>query len=147
LSGNVLPEQAEEPHWLEYPAEKKKDTLVTVVADTIVSPDTVLVIDGFTLHEAEPNNMVLLLDVSGSMNAAEKLPLMKEAFHFLVLLMRKEDMVSVISYSGIAKLVLPPTQGDEKEKIISRLDSLESKGATDADKGISTALKTVQKKY
>lgn len=151
LSGNLLLEQVEEPHWLKYKEEEKKQLDSVVVSilpvDTVTKSDSAVVIDGYTLYGAEANNMVLLLDVSGSMNADEKLPLMKEAFRFLVELMRKQDMVSVITYSGTARIVLPPTSAENKEKITDCLDSLKSRGTTDVDKGIVTALKAVNKKY
>lgn len=151
LSGNLLLEQVEEPHWLKYEEEEKKrpDSAVVAVVpvDSVIKGDSAVVIEGYTLYGAEANNMVLLLDVSGSMNAEEKLPLMKEAFRFLVQLMRKQDMVSVITYSGIARMVLPPTSAENKEKITDCLDSLKSRGTTDVDKGITTALKAVNKKY
>jgi secreted protein with Ig-like and vWFA domain len=85
------------------------------------------------------NNMVLLLDVSGSMNSADKLPLLKKSVLLLMKIMRPEDQVSIITYSGKAKVVLQPTSFKEEEKIRQVIEGLTSEGKTDGNAGIKLA--------
>ena len=86
-----------------------------------------------------PSNLVFLIDVSGSMNSANKLPLLKSAFKMLVEEMRASDKVAIVVYAGAAGLVLPSTSGSEKEKIIQALDKLEAGGSTAGGAGIKLA--------
>lgn len=86
-----------------------------------------------------PSNLVFLIDVSGSMNSANKLPLLKSAFKMLVEEMRAADRVAIVVYAGAAGLVLPSTSGSEKEKIIQALDKLEAGGSTAGGAGIKLA--------
>jgi len=94
-----------------------------------------------------PSNLVFLLDVSGSMNQHNKLPLLKSAFKLLVEKLRPEDKVSIVVYAGAAGLVLPPTSGDKKETIISALDRLQAGGSTAGGQGIKLAYVTARKNY
>lgn len=86
-----------------------------------------------------PSNLVFLIDVSGSMNAANKLPLLKSAFKMLVEQMREEDRVAIVVYAGAAGLVLPSTPGSKKEKIVQALDQLSAGGSTAGGAGIKLA--------
>jgi Ca-activated chloride channel family protein len=61
-----------------------------------------------------PNNLVFLIDVSGSMQSDDKLPLVKSAFELLVNQLRPQDRVAIVVYAGAAGLVLPSTPGDRK---------------------------------
>jgi len=94
-----------------------------------------------------PSNLVFLLDVSGSMNQANKLPLLKSAFRLLVDKLRPEDKVSIVVYAGAAGLVLPPTSGSQKETIIAALDRLQAGGSTAGGQGIKLAYKTARQNY
>ena len=94
-----------------------------------------------------PSNLVFLLDVSGSMNQANKLPLLKSAFKLLVDKLRPEDKVSIVVYAGAAGLVLPPTSGNQKETIINALDRLQAGGSTAGGQGIKLAYKTARQNY
>ncbi|MFK5883187.1 MAG: von Willebrand factor type A domain-containing protein [Candidatus Izemoplasma sp.] len=91
------------------------------------------------MAELPPNNLVFLLDVSGSMGAEDKLPLVIESFKLLVDTLREEDTVSIVVYAGAAGVVLPPTSGSEKELIKAALDSLEAGGSTAGGEGINLA--------
>jgi Ca-activated chloride channel family protein len=93
------------------------------------------------------SNLVFLLDVSGSMNSPNKLPLLKTAFKMLVKNLRKEDKVSIVVYAGAAGLVLPPTQGTDKNRIIQALESLQAGGSTAGGAGIRLAYETAKKNY
>jgi len=69
------------------------------------------------------SNLVFLIDVSGSMSDANKLPLLKQSMKILVNELRAKDKVSIVVYAGAAGLVLPPTSGDEKETINNALEN------------------------
>ncbi|RZJ65392.1 MAG: DUF3520 domain-containing protein [Flavobacterium sp.] len=93
------------------------------------------------------SNLVFLIDVSGSMNSADKLPLLKQSMKLVVNQMRKEDRVAIVVYAGAAGLVLPSTSGSEKEKIIAALDNLSAGGSTAGGEGIELAYKTAQENF
>jgi Ca-activated chloride channel family protein len=84
-------------------------------------------------------NLVFLIDVSGSMQSHDKLPLLKNAFKLLTQQLRKEDRVSMVVYAGSTGVVLEPTAGSEKHKIIDALDRLEAGGSTNGAAGIRQA--------
>ena len=86
-----------------------------------------------------PNNLVFLLDVSGSMMPANKLPLVKQAFRLLVNELREQDRVAIVVYAGAAGVVLPSTSGADKETILASLDRLEAGGSTAGGAGIRLA--------
>lgn len=94
-----------------------------------------------------PSNLVFLIDVSGSMNDQNKLPLLKESMKVLVNQLRKEDKVAMVVYAGAAGLVLPPTSGAEKQTIINALDNLQAGGSTAGGAGIELAYKTAQEQF
>jgi Ca-activated chloride channel homolog len=91
--------------------------------------------------ELPNSNFVFLIDVSGSMNSQNKLPLLKESMKVLVNQLRKKDKVAIVVYAGAAGMVLPPTSGDEKETIIKALDKLSAGGSTAGGAGIELAYK------
>jgi Ca-activated chloride channel family protein len=86
-----------------------------------------------------PSNLVFLLDVSGSMQSPDKLPLLKAAFRMLVNELRPEDRVAMVVYAGAAGLVLPSTPGDQKDVILDALLALEAGGSTAGGAGIRLA--------
>ena len=88
------------------------------------------------------SNIVFLIDVSGSMSSSDKLPLLKESLKLLVNQLRENDKVSLVVYAGNAGLVLPPTNGLQKNKIKEAIDMLESGGSTAGGAGIELAYKT-----
>jgi len=88
-----------------------------------------------------PNNLVFLLDVSGSMEPPDRLPLIKSAFRVLVDRLRAEDTVSIVVYAGAAGEVLPPTSGADKRTILNALDRLQAGGSTAGAAGIELAYK------
>lgn len=97
--------------------------------------------------ELPASNFVFLIDVSGSMNAQNKLPLLKESMKILVKNMRREDRIAIVVYAGAAGLVLPTTRGDEKQTIISALDKLQAGGSTAGGEGIELAYKIAQENF
>lgn len=93
------------------------------------------------LEEIPPSNFTFLIDVSGSMSAQNKLPLLKSAFKLMVDKMRPEDKVAIVVYAGAAGLVLEPTPGSQKGKIMDALDNLQAGGSTAGGQGIELAYK------
>ncbi len=98
-------------------------------------------------EELPPSNLVFLLDVSGSMEDENKLPLVKESMKLLVKNLRREDRISIVVYSGAAGLVLEPTGGDEKDAIMNAIDNLEAGGSTAGGEGIELAYKTAKESF
>jgi Ca-activated chloride channel family protein len=94
-------------------------------------------IKGFVppVTEDKPANLVFLIDTSGSMNAPDKLPLLKRAFRLLVEELTANDTVSIVVYAGSAGVVLEPTPAREKAKILHALDTLAAGGSTAGGRG------------
>lgn len=99
------------------------------------------------VDELPASNLVFLLDVSGSMNGDEKLPLVKQAFKVLVQQLRPQDRVAIVVYAGAAGLVLPSTSGAHKTKIIDALENLSAGGSTAGGQGIRLAYATAMKHF
>jgi Ca-activated chloride channel family protein len=93
------------------------------------------------------NNLVFLIDVSGSMSSPNKLPLLKRSFKLLVENLSDDDYVSMVVYAGKAGLVLPPTKANEKEVILGALDKLNAGGSTAGGAGIQLAYKTALENF
>ena len=92
-------------------------------------------------------NLVFLLDVSGSMNSHAKLPLLKQAFGMLVNTLREDDRVSIVVYAGAAGLVLPPTSGADKPRIMEALGKLRAGGSTNGAGGIQLAYQIAREQF
>jgi Ca-activated chloride channel family protein len=93
------------------------------------------------------SNLVFLLDVSGSMNSPNKLPLLKSALHVLVDQLREADKVSIVVYAGAAGLILPPTSGANKQAILNAIDNLDAGGSTAGGEGIKLAYKIAEENF
>ncbi len=99
------------------------------------------------LEQAPLNNLVFLLDVSGSMADWNKLPLVKESLNMMINGMRDEDRISIVVYAGAAGLVLPPTSGLDKQKIKEALHNLRAGGSTAGGAGIALAYKQAKENF
>ncbi len=106
-------------------------------------------IKGYDVPKAQlpPANLVFLIDTSGSMSDENKLPLLKKSFAQLVEQLRPQDRVSMVVYAGSAGLVLEPTAGDQKEKILAALDNLGAGGSTNGGAGIQLAYAMAKQAY
>lgn len=93
------------------------------------------------------NNLVFLLDVSGSMNSEDKLPLLKSGLRLLVEQMRPQDHVAIVVYAGAAGVVLPSTSGNHKDRIYDALEKLQAGGSTAGGEGILLAYKTAKENF
>jgi Ca-activated chloride channel family protein len=122
-----------------------RDTIYIERHDTIWldrNPDLSRSMEGYAT-----NNMVLLLDVSGSMNRADKLPLLKKSVLQLLEMMREEDELSVVVFSGKPEVLLKPISCKEQEKIKKAIDKLKSKGTTDGNTAIALAYEVADENY
>jgi Ca-activated chloride channel family protein len=90
-------------------------------------------------EEMSPNNLVFLIDSSGSMGDRNKLPLVKKSLKQLVDNLRPSDSIGIVTYAGSASTVLNPTPVEDKDKIISAVNSLNSAGSTNGEGGIKKA--------
>ncbi|HEX5154484.1 MAG TPA: von Willebrand factor type A domain-containing protein [Parafilimonas sp.] len=93
------------------------------------------------------SNLIFLIDVSGSMNEEDKLPLVKSSLKLLVDQLRPQDKVAMVVYAGSAGLVLPSTSGDKKIKIKNAIDNLEAGGSTAGGAGIKLAYNTAKENF
>ena len=94
-----------------------------------------------------PANLVFLIDTSGSMNAPDKLPLVKKTVCHFAEALRADDRISLITYSGSTAEILPPTAGDQKETIIAALKPLRAHGATAGGEALRMAYDAAAKNY
>ncbi|MEW6634130.1 MAG: von Willebrand factor type A domain-containing protein [Pseudomonadota bacterium] len=106
-------------------------------------------IKGFDVKAAEQPkaNLVFLIDVSGSMDEPDKLPLVKSAFRLLVNKLKPDDTISIVTYAGEAGTALMPTKVAEKGKILDAIDTLQPGGSTAGEAGIREAYKLAQQSF
>lgn len=134
------------------PTDEHPFSINTEVVQTPWHKETQLVrigLQGKTYeNEALPaSNLIFLVDVSGSMSSQNKLPLLKRAFKLLVNQLREKDKVSIVVYAGAAGVVLEPTSGNQKDKILAALDNLQSGGSTAGGEGIKLAYRLAEKHF
>ena len=91
------------------------------------------------LDTLPPSHLVFLIDVSGSMDMPNRLPLLKSAFRLLVNNLRDKDSVAIVVYGGVSGIMLNTTSGGEKEKILKTIDELEPGGSTPGETGVKLA--------
>ena len=91
-----------------------------------------------------PLNLVFLIDTSGSMEDANKLPLLKQSLSLMLSELRPEDQVSIVTYAGSAGLVLPPTAAKDRAAIMASLDNLAAGGSTAGAEGLELAYQVAE---
>jgi Ca-activated chloride channel family protein len=130
----------------EYPQPEQEHpfAVITEVSETPWNSDTRLVHIGLqgksiNYEEADPSNLVFLIDVSGSMSSSNKLGLVKSSLSKLVDQLSEKDRVAIVVYAGAAGAVLPSTPGSEKKKIKDALNRLSAGGSTAGGAGIKLA--------
>ncbi|HKP95831.1 MAG TPA: VWA domain-containing protein [Fibrobacteria bacterium] len=138
----------------EYPQPAGSDpfSITTEVASTPWNPDTKLVHIGLQGRRMDseklpPNNLVFLIDVSGSMATPDKLPLLRNGFQMLIDQLRPRDRISIVVYAGAAGMVLPPTSGSDKESIRQALDRLQAGGSTAGGAGLMLAYQAARESF
>jgi len=134
------------------PADDAPFSITTEVAGCPWNPEHRLLRVGVQGRDLEqwrmaPNNLVFLIDVSGSMSEPGKLALIKQAFAVLVDQLRAEDRISIVVYAGAAGLVLPPVSGADKTTILASLDQLRAGGSTAGGAGIELAYRIAKENF
>jgi Ca-activated chloride channel family protein len=100
-----------------------------------------------SLDNLPPSNLVFLVDVSGSMDDARKLPLLKDAMRIMVNQLTDKDRVSIVVYAGSSGLALPSTSAGNKGEILNALDNLKAGGSTNGGQGIQLAYRVAQDNF
>ncbi len=127
-------------------------SVTTEISDCPWNADTKLMLIGLQAEKPDteqlpPSNLVFLIDVSGSMDNPDKLPLVKEAFLLLTEQLGSDDRVSIVTYASSDKVVLKGASGDEKQTIIDAINLLEAGGATAGSDGIRTAYRIAEEYF
>jgi Ca-activated chloride channel family protein len=99
------------------------------------------------LEKVPPGNFVFLIDVSGSMDMPNRLPLLKAAFQLFVKNLRPIDSVTIVTYGGYVTVWLTPTSGKDKEKILKSIEELEAQGDTPGESAIRVAYQTAKRSF
>ncbi|WP_421863326.1 vWA domain-containing protein [Motiliproteus sp.] len=162
LNSGVLPrpESVRTEEWLnyfdyDYPRPESQQQPFSVTTELARAPwdqDRMLLsigLQGYEVDKADlpPLNLTYLIDVSGSMHAPNKLPLAVNALKMLTRQLRPQDRVAITVYAGAAGLVLEPTDGTDKTKIIAALDRLRAGGSTAGGAGIRLAYNTAKQHH
>jgi Ca-activated chloride channel family protein len=100
-----------------------------------------------TKEQLPPSNLVFLVDVSGSMQDGNKLPLLQQALPLLVRQLDRRDRVAMVGYAGADSVVLPPTAGNRQQDIIAAIDQLRAGGSTHGSSGIRTAYQLARQSF
>ena len=161
IAGNSLPpkdavriEEMINYFTYEYPAPRGEEpfSITTEMSACPWNRDRRLVMIGIQGREIEtaflpPFNLVFLLDVSGSMNSPDKLPLLKTAMKMLAGNLRPQDRVALTVYAGAAGCVLPSTPGSNRQEILDAIDRLEAGGSTAGAEGIELAYDVARRNF
>lgn len=138
-----------------YPISDSRKTPFTTSVNLLDSPWKKgnklihVAIQGYQLpaKEIPQSNLVFLLDVSGSMDEPDKLPLVKQSMGLLLDTLRPDDTISIVVYAGAAGTVLEPTKAKEKTKILAALNNLQAGGSTAGAEGISLAYQLAEANF
>lgn len=126
-------------------------TVTTQVADAPWAPGHQLAMIGVQATAAQPtsrgNNVVFLLDVSGSMDEPNKLPLLADSFELLVEQLDEDDTVSIVTYAGSEQVLADSVPGDRREELVAILSELEAGGSTGGARGLETAYELATKNF
>lgn len=137
----------------DYPAPQNRDAPFSTTVAVLDSPwrsGNKLVhigIQGYEIKEQPDSNLVFLLDVSGSMESADKLPLVKQSLHMLLGVLKPTDRVAIVVYAGAAGTVLEPTQVKNRDKIAAALNRLQAGGSTAGAQGLKLAYQLAEQHF
>jgi Ca-activated chloride channel homolog len=140
------------PYSYREPAGREKIAVHTAVAPAPWNPRhrivrVALQTERLDVESLPPSNLVFLLDVSGSMDLPDRLPLVKQSMRLLVEQLREQDRVAIVVYAGAAGIVLPTTPGSRKGEILAALEGLSAGGSTAGGAGIQLAYRTAKESY
>ncbi len=134
------------------PADAHPFSIITEIADCPWNRDHKLALVALQgkIHDPKtlpPAHLVFLVDVSGSMDHTNKLPLVQAAFRLLVKQLRPDDKVAIVTYAGCTRVALEPVNGSEREKILAAIDDMTAGGSTAGAAGITLAYEQAEKMY
>ena len=139
----------------DYPLPDNRDAPFSVSTTVLPTPwnaDTQLIHIGLKGYDVVPEqapraNLVFLLDVSGSMSAPDKLPLLKQSVRLLIEQLDDNDTVSIVVYAGAAGAVLEPTPGSDRGRILAALEGLSAGGSTAGGEGLRLAYALAERNF
>ncbi len=134
------------------PSDEHPFAVSTETARCPWNPDHVLLRIGVqakreSTQAMPPANLVFLVDVSGSMHSADKLPLLQQSLRTLVAGLRAQDRVSIVTYAGYESIALQPTPGSQRGTILTAIDGLSAAGSTAGEAGIRTAYALARRSF
>lgn len=132
------------------PAENEAFGVNATISKSPWNDETYLMMLGIKATEIEEktaNNLVFLIDASGSMSSADKLPLLQEAFVFLTEQLDENDTVSIVTYAGSERVVLEGASGNKKQTIIDAINNLKAGGSTNGEAGINKAYEIAEANF
>lgn len=140
------------PYTYPQPSGQHPVSITTEVAGCPWNKEHRLVHIGLKAKDIDRNtlpasNLVFLVDVSGSMSSANKLPLLISSMKLLVKQLRDKDRVAIVTYAGYVKEILPSTPGNNKTVIIEALEQLTAKGSTSGEGGIKKAYQVARQNF
>ncbi len=106
-----------------------------------------LTLQSESVPQSQGNNFVFLIDVSGSMSSPQKLPLLQEAFGYLIANLSANDTISIVTYAGREEVVLDGAKGDAASAIRSAIDKLYANGSTNGEAGLKKAYQLAEKHF
>ncbi|MFC2176339.1 DUF1573 domain-containing protein [Bacteroidota bacterium] len=122
-----------------------KEELVSTESIEVAVLETPLDEPEFALGKYRPNNVLLLMDVSGSMKDDRKMDKLKASVRRLIMMLREVDVLTLIAYNSTSWEVLPPTPVADNEGIVALVDSLQPSGYTNGVKGMESAYESLKK--
>lgn len=141
-------------NYFDYRVNQPKDNelfgVTTSIVDCPWNEDSLLMrltLQAEDAVESCGNNLVFLIDVSGSMRSEAKLPLLKKTFSYLVENLNENDVISIVTYSGKEEIVLDGCAGNKDEMIISAINGLVASGSTNGEAGLTEAYRLAEKHY
>jgi Ca-activated chloride channel family protein len=134
------------------PGARRPVSVTTEVGDCPWAPAHKLLLVGMRAkaidqREVSGRNIVLLVDVSGSMSSPDKLPLVKTALRMFVDTLRDDDQIAMVVYAGASGLALPSTSGRQRQRIHDAIESLEAGGSTNGGQGLILAYKIAEQQF
>jgi Ca-activated chloride channel family protein len=138
-----------------YAAPRDRNTPFAITTEVMPSPWKAgnrlvhIAVRGYDIHAAErPRaNVVLLVDVSGSMMPPDRLPLLQQGFRLFAERLRPDDTVAIVSYANGTRIVLEPTAGRDKAAILTAIDSLHAGGGTAGGEGLRRAYEMAERHF
>ena len=132
------------------PQDSELFGVMSEMMDCPWNPNTVLMrltLQAESAVEYTGNNLVFLIDVSGSMSSSDKLPLLKRSFSNLIGHLGENDVISIVTYSGKEAVVLDGCPGNQGERILNAIQALQANGSTNGEAGLEKAYQLAEKHY